>query len=301
VPIEAKMVSRAIEKAQNTVEQRNAEIRKNVLKYDEVMNEQRKVVYARRKQILEGADLREQAMNEYLAEALDTTIRTYCVADYSEEWDLDGLLNELNGYWPVRASIDEMRDHTSTDGLYEDLVSEAVGYYEQREAEVGVEVMREVERQVMLRILDTKWREHLYEMDYLQEGINLRAMGQRDPLVEWQREGYQMFEQMMDAVAQDFIKYVMHVQVQVAPALSDDTGVSNVQYSAPEDPSSSGGAASMAATARAQVAAEGGEAPPAEPEVVENVPIVKSDWDKTPRNAPCPCGSGKKFKLCHGK
>ncbi len=305
VPIEARMVSRAIEKAQNTVEQRNAEIRKNVLKYDEVMNEQRKVVYKRRAQILEGADLREEAI-EYLADALDTTISTFCVADYSEEWDLEGLINELAGYWPLQSTLDELKEAVTTDELYDRLMGEATGYYEQRETEVGEEVMREVERQVMLRILDTKWREHLYEMDYLQEGINLRAMGQRDPLVEWQREGYQMFEQMMHAVAQDFVKYVMHVQVQVAqqPIHSAAPAVSNVQYSAPEDPSTSGGAASMAAAARVQAASDGGgggEARPEAEEPVENVPIVKTEWEKTPRNAPCPCGSGKKFKLCHGR
>jgi preprotein translocase subunit SecA len=186
-------------------------------------------------------------------------------------------------------------------------MGEATGYYEQREEQLGSETMREVERQVMLRIIDQKWREHLYEMDYLQEGINLRAMGQKDPLVEWQREGFGMFSQMMHHIAQDFVKYVMHVQVQVAqaPASEDASAVQNVQYSAPEDPSSSGGAANMAAAARAQAEAEGAQAQgpaadQADAEVV-NTPIVKTEWEKTPRNAPCPCGSGKKFKMCHGR
>jgi preprotein translocase subunit SecA len=298
VPIEARMVSRAIEKAQNTVEQRNAEIRKNVLKYDEVMNEQRKVVYALRGQVIEGSDLRDTTL-EYLAEAVEGVIETFCESDYSEEWVLDGLVNEIGTYWPSELTVEQLADCVSTDELYEKLMGEATAHYEHREQEVGEELMREVERQVMLRIIDQKWREHLYEMDYLQEGINLRAMGQRDPLVEWQREGYLMFEQMMKAVAQDFVKYVMHVQLQVAqePA-SSGPAVSNVQYSAPEDPSSA--RAPAIATA---VPSDGGEAPAeaeaGEPEV--NTPIVKSDWEKTPRNAPCPCGSGKKFKLCHGR
>jgi preprotein translocase subunit SecA len=306
VPIEARMVTKAIERAQNTVEQRNAEIRKNVLKYDEVMNEQRKVIYRRRSQILDGADLREEIVNVYLPEAIESTIGTYCVSDYSEEWDVDGLATEMTTYWPLEHTTDELKDQVSTDSLYEALMGEALAHYERREEELGVDTMREVERQVMLKIIDTKWREHLYEMDYLQEGINLRAMGQRDPLVEWQREGYQMFEQMMHGIAQDFIKYVMHVQVVREAPAAQPPAVTNMQYSAPEDPSSSGGSASMAATARSTVAVaeptggDNGSEPQAAEEVV-NVPVVKSEWDKTPRNAPCPCGSGKKFKMCHGR
>jgi preprotein translocase subunit SecA len=179
-------------------------------------------------------------------------------------------------------------------------MGEAQGYYEQREATLGSATMREVERQVMLRIIDQKWREHLQEMDYLQEGINLRAMGQKDPLVEWQREGYEMFGQMMQSIAQDFVKYVMHAEVSVAQQQRPEPQVRDVQYTAPTDPSES--ESGMTAAARVQAAAEG--APEAAPEAVEEVtqkPIVKSEWDKTPRNAPCPCGSGKKFKLCHGR
>ncbi len=298
VPIEAKMVTKAIERAQNTVEQRNAEIRKNVLKYDEVMNQQRKIVYKRRDQILDAADLREEAL-EYLAEAVEGVIGTYCVSDYVEEWDLDGLVPEIGTFWPSQITVDELRALATTDDVYERLMGEALAYYEQREAELGEETMREVERQVMLRIIDQKWREHLYEMDYLQEGIGLRAMGQKDPLVEWQREGFEMFGAMMQSVAQDFVKYVMHAQVSVADQPQAEPAVSDVKYSAPTDPSESG--SSMAAAARAQAAAEGTEAPPEAVEEVTQQPVVKSEWDKTPRNAPCPCGSGKKFKQCHGR
>ncbi|MBI2709183.1 MAG: preprotein translocase subunit SecA [Actinobacteria bacterium] len=297
VPIEAKMVSKAIERAQNTVEQRNAEIRKNVLKYDEVMNEQRKVIYKLRDQILEGADLRDDTLGN-LAEAVEDLIQSHCSGEFGEEWDLDGLLTEVATYWPTELTEDDLRACISTDELYEKLMEEATGRYEAREEEFGDEVLRHIERQVMLRLIDQHWREHLYEMDYLEEGIHLRAMGQKDPLVEWQREGFEMFGQMMSNIKKDHVKYVMHVQVVV----EDDAAAPDARsmsYSAPEDPSSAGGG--MAAAARAEAAAQGVEVPP---DVIDDepvqAPVVKSEWDKTPRNAPCPCGSGKKFKLCHG-
>jgi preprotein translocase subunit SecA len=298
VPIESKAVTKAVERAQNTVEQKNAEIRKNVLKYDEVMNQQRKVIYARRAQILDEADLRTEAL-EYLADSVDGLVSTYCVSDADDDWDLEGLAVEVNGLWPNEITATELAEAATTDQLYDRIMAQATGYYEQREEEVGPEIMRKLERQVMLRIIDQRWREHLYEMDYLREGIGLRAMGQKDPLTEYQREGFDMFGEMMGAVAQDFVKYVMHAQVVAAePKPADDAQVSNVEYSAPADPSERQGLAAAAAEARASSA--GGAAPaPAEEKV--NVPVVKSEWDKTPRNAPCPCGSGKKFKLCHGK
>ena len=317
VPLEAKMVTKAIERAQSTVEQRNAEIRKNVLKYDEVMNEQRKVIYALRDQVLDQVDLREKIVGEYLPDGVSSIVESHCVSEFNEEWDLDGLSTEIRLFWPSKLTAEQLGQATSTNELYEMLMDEALTYYEAREAELTPDVMREVERTVMLRIIDQRWRSHLYEMDYLREGINLRAMGQRDPLTEWQREGFDMFGQMMHGVWQDFIKYVMHVQVQVnrpagdaaqsAPAVAQPEAVQNFQYSAPEDPSTSGGAAGMAAAARAQGpegnsgnGGNGGPAGPPQREPVENVPVTRSDWDKTPRNAPCPCGSGKKFKQCHG-
>ena len=227
VPLEAKMVSKAIERAQTTVEQKNGEIRKNVLKYDEVMNAQRKVIYALRDQILDEADLREKILTEHLPEAVEALVGTYCVADFHEEWDLDGLHADVLTYWPSSLTIEQLGAVRSTDDLYELLVDDATTHYEKRESELGPDVMRQVERQVMLKIIDTKWREHLYEMDYLQEGINLRAMGQKDPLTEWQREGYEMFGMMMKGIAQDLVRYVMHVQVTVqqpaaAPAVGTD-------------------------------------------------------------------------------
>ena len=297
VPIESKMVSKAIERAQTTVEQRNAEIRKNVLKYDEVMSEQRRVIYARRSQILDGADLRTEAL-AYLAEAVDTAIGTFCVSDFSEEWDLEGLAAEVGSFWPGQLDAADLAGADGTDALYERVMAEAVAHYEAREREVGPDTMRQLEREVMLRIIDQKWREHLADMDYLRDGINLRAMGQKDPLNEWQREGFEMFGAMMSGIAQDFVRYLMHIQVTIEPAAPrEDPGLRDVQYSAPDDPVQ--GASGMARVATPQ-AGEGG-AVPQPVEEPSNEPVVKSDWDKTGRNESCPCGSGKKYKLCHGR
>ncbi|MGZ4762581.1 MAG: preprotein translocase subunit SecA, partial [Ilumatobacteraceae bacterium] len=291
--IEAKMVTKAIERAQTTVEQRNAEIRKNVLKYDEVMNEQRKVIYRRRDQILEGADLKSAAM-EYLAEAVNALIETHCASVATDEWDLDGLVLELKTFWPSDISGGQLEKCHETDEMYDLVMSDASAYYEKREAELTSPVMRDVERQVMLRIIDQRWREHLEEMDYLQEGINLRAVGQKDPLVEWQREGYEMFGSLMKGIAQDFVKYVMHVQVirNDVPAPS----VQNLQQTSSDNVQPGG------FSAAAQVAAVSGDPDVAAqaPAPVKQQTIVKDEFSKTPRNAPCPCGSGKKFKMCHG-
>ncbi len=295
-PIEAKMVSKAIERAQTTVEARNAEIRKNVLKYDEVMNEQRKVIYRRRNQILEGHDLHDEALTS-LRSALEGAVRTACLSQDPEEWDLEGLVAQLNEYYPTNFTVEDLSRTEVVDEIVESVVAEGVAHYEEREGEFGAETMRQVERQVMLRVIDTRWREHLYEMDYLQEGIHLRAMGQKDPLVEWQREGFAMFSAMVDAIAEDFVKYVMHLQVVREPP-PEAQEVRNVEYSAPEDPSQ--GAKGIRAAAVAEAQAQG-EAPPEveEPETME--PVVRSPEEKLGRNEACHCGSGKKFKHCHGR
>ncbi len=292
VPLEAKMVTRAIERAQNTVEGRNAETRKNVLKYDEVMNEQRKVIYRRRGQILDGADLRDEAL-EYLDDAVGAAVATYCVSDIAEEWDLEALLTEAKTLWPSQIELAAFEAASSTQELHDMLYDEALALYETRERELGEPVLRQVERQVMLRIIDQRWRQHLREMDLLREGIHLRAMGQKDPATEWQREGFEMFGMMMTGIANDFVKYVMHVQVSgdVAtqpgePAIADMTETKRE--------ASAGTSASQIADANA-------------PKVVETnqqrskTPIVKTDLEKVGRNDPCPCGSGKKYKNCWGK
>jgi preprotein translocase subunit SecA len=296
--IEAKMVTKAIERAQTTVETKNAEIRKNVLKYDEVMNEQRKVIYQRRDQILDGEDLRVAAM-EYLAEAVDALIATHCSSAADDEWDLEGLAAELTTYWPESTSAQTLATLADADEIYDVVMSNATAHYERREEELGEKVLRQVERQVMLRIIDQRWREHLEEMDYLQGGINLRAMGQKDPLTEWQREGFEMFGLMMTGIAQDFIKYVMHVQVvQNQPQQEAASAVQNVQTSSSDDVETSGfDQAARAAVAEGELAPD---AVPAQPTSTKQKTVVKDDFSKTPRNAPCPCGSGKKFKQCHG-
>ena len=237
VPIEAKMVSKAIEKAQNTVEARNGEIRKNVLKYDEVMNEQRKVIYRRRDEVLQGVDLRSETMDA-LVEAVDGLVSTHAASDFNEEWDRDTLIADATTYWPTSLTADDLLQATSSDGLYDVLMSDATRHYNEREEEVGPEQMRDIERQVMLKVIDARWRDHLKEMDHLQEGINLRALGQKDPLSEWQREGYDMFGQLMSTIAREYVQYVMHVQMVSEQKPTIEPRVANLSYTAPEDPSS---------------------------------------------------------------
>jgi preprotein translocase subunit SecA len=295
--IEAKMVTKAIERAQTTVEQRNGEIRKNVLKYDEVMNEQRKVIYQRRDQILTGADLKVAGLG-YLSEAVDSLIDTHCASAADDEWDLEGLAKELRSFWPTEITVDQLDDCGTTKKMNDLVMADASAFYERREAELSPPVMRDVERQIMLRIIDQRWREHLDEMDYLQEGINLRAVGQKDPLTEWQREGFEMFGTMMRGIAQDFVKYVMHVQVirNEAPA----PVVQNVQQTSSDDVLTSGfTAAARAAMATGEIDPEVAATAEA-PVSTKQQTVVNDEWAKTSRNAPCPCGSGKKFKMCHG-
>ena len=303
-PIEANMVTKAIERAQNTVEQRNAETRKNVLKYDEVMNEQRKVIYKRRSQILDGADLRSEAF-EYIQQAVDGLIHTHCGSDIFEEWDLEGLITEISTLWPSMITKLSLGGVREPEELAELIFSEAVEIYEARESELTPEVLRQVERQVMLLVIDQRWRQHLSEMDLLREGIHLRAMGQKDPASEWQREGFQMFAQMMTAISIDFVKYVMHVQAarpaddQPAEAGGELDDVDEQQLVGVTEQKQ----AADAGTPAAAIPSAGVPgAPLAKPDrAVSRTPIVKSELEKVGRNEPCPCGSGRKFKMCHGR
>ncbi len=310
-PIESKMVSRAIKSAQTQVEQQNFEIRKNVLKYDEVLNRQRTVIYDERRRVLEGADLQDQVHN-MLTDVVSGYVEGATSEGYPEEWDLDQLWTALRSLYPVSVTIDEVieeaggdRNGLSTEQLTELLVDDAHAAYEAREEELGSEVMRELERRVVLQVLDRKWREHLYEMDYLQEGIGLRAMAQRDPLVEYQREGFDMFNAMLDAIKEESVGFLFNVEVEVQQPVPEEPAVDaeevpalvapvgersappltakglqtggrsdNLQYSAP-----------TLDTTEPEKAATGG-------------PAVSSG--EPGRNAPCPCGSGKKYKRCHG-
>ncbi|MEM7092649.1 MAG: preprotein translocase subunit SecA [Actinomycetota bacterium] len=302
VPIDSKMVTKAVERAQTTVEQKNAEVRKNVLKYDDVMNEQRKVIYTRRNQILDGEDLRDDTL-ERLAEAVDSTIGGFCPTNEPAEWDLDGLMAEIDLMWDNELDAEDLADCADTDGIYDRLMADGTAAYEAREEEIGADAMREVERQVMLRILDTKWREHLYDMDHLREGIHLRAMGQKDPLVEYQREGFEAFSNMLDAAARDFVTYVMHVQVE---AVTEEAAPQAEMTTSGPD----GSPANTAASARQNGAVRQAGVQAAEGTGLERVEanatgkvqtVVRAEHERTPRNAPCPCGSGKKYKNCIGK
>jgi preprotein translocase subunit SecA len=306
LPLESKMVSKAVERAQRTVEDRNFEIRKNVLKYDEVMNEQRKVIYKRRQQVLDGENLREAAI-EAIERAIGRQVDLHCEGEFAENWDVDELLAAVKTYFPTRVTKEQLDDVVSVDEAEQLLFDDAVDLYEAKEAHIGDETLRDIERRVMLSVLDQHWREHLYEMDYLQEGINLRAMGQRDPLAEWQREGFDMFEAMMGQIEDDFVRYVFHLQVVVDE--QPEAQLRNVQYSAAEEPVQ--GSSGMRTAAASDPEGISGPAPSPVATatrggaVAENptpAPITPVRAEKTPgRNEPCFCGSGKKYKMCHGR
>ncbi len=299
VPIEAGMVTKAIERAQNTVEQRNAETRKNVLKYDEVMNEQRKVVYRRRCQILDDADLRSEAL-EHLQAAVDAAVEAHCSSEHCEDWDVEALATQLAGLWPGGVPSRQLEAITSRSELSEAINSAAADHYRDREALLGPDVMRQVERQVMLRLIDQRWRSHLHEMDLLREGIHLRAMGQKDPATEWQREGFDMFGQMMDSIALDFVRYVMHVQLaQSAPGEEPRLAAAGKDSAAAP---SLVGAGVQAVSGSARPTLPTG--PARQPRVnrpASRTPVVKSAAEKVGRNEPCICGSGRKYKMCCGR
>ena len=221
VPIESKMVSRSIQSAQSQVEARNYEIRKNVLKYDDVMNRQRQVIYDERRRVLEGEDLQDQ-MREFINDVVTGYVDSATVDGFGGDWDLEQLWTALGALYPVGVELDTLeaenggRQALSATLLRAELTSDAQHAYDRREEAIGEENMREVERRVVMSVLDRKWREHLYEMDYLQEGIGLRAMAQRDPLVEYQREGFQLFEAMMDGIKEESVAYAFSVEVEQA-------------------------------------------------------------------------------------
>ncbi|MCW2538873.1 MAG: secA [Frankiales bacterium] len=220
-PIENKQVAKAIQSAQTQVEQQNFEIRKNVLKYDEVLNKQRTVIYEERRQVLSGADLSDQ-IRPMITEAVTSYVEGATASGYPEEWELDQLWVALKTLYPISLTVDEAietaggnRNDLTREFLVEEIVADAQAAYDQREEDLGPEVVRELERRVLLSVLDRKWREHLYEMDYLQEGIGLRAMAQRDPLVEYQKEGFDMFAAMMDAIKEESVGFLFNLDVQV--------------------------------------------------------------------------------------
>jgi preprotein translocase subunit SecA len=275
-PIESKMVSNAIRSAQTQVEAQNFEIRKNVLKYDDVMNRQREVIYGERRLVLEGEDISAQVQT-FLADTLIAYVNAETAEGYGEDWDLDRLWQALKLIYPIGFTAEELiakigsRAALDVDYLADQILEDATSAYEKRQQDLGEGVMRELERKVLLSVLDRKWREHLYEMDYLQEGIGLRAMAQRDPLVEYQREGYELFSAMMDAIKEELASLVFNVQVTV----EDDKKVS-----APSIEAKPAQVSALSYTAADETGV-----------------VTKNE---VTRNAPCPCGSGKKYKRCHG-
>ena len=322
VPIESKTVAKAIERAQNTVEARNGEMRKDALKYDEVMDQQRKVIYARRLQIIDGDDLEEHT-EDLLAGVAEALVAEHCPSEFQEEWDLKGLIDGLTQYYPTKFSVEDLAQASTTDELVESIVEEGLEYYEQHSESMpdGADTMRQIERDVMLQIIDARWRDHLAEMDNLKDGIHLRWTVQADPLNAWQQEGYSMFGQLMDVIDNDYLRYIMHVEAVQAPSAEPDLG--RAVYAAAEDPVAETGALASALQAeqglnvpaltqdpgagrsgsgrtvaqRRQRPERDSRAPP-DPNAM--VPIVKGEHEKVGRNDPCWCGSGKKFKFCHG-
>ncbi len=295
-PIEAKIVSSAIKSAQHQVEQQNFEIRKNVLKYDEVLNRQRQVIYAERRRVLEGADLREQ-IRHMIDEVVDGYVAGATAEGFAEEWDLEKLWKAFKQLYPISVTVDEVVEEAggdvqnlSAEGIADRIREDAQAAYDKREAELGEEVMRELERRVVLTVLDRKWREHLYEMDYLQEGIGLRAMAQRDPLVEYQREGYDMFSAMMEAIKEESVGYLYHLEVEVEEQPAAKVGAAPVAVAA------TAGGPSLDKPEPKKLDFSG----PDEQGGVEHHTEESEAFPEVSRNDPCPCGSGKKYKRCHG-
>ncbi|QIK65592.1 preprotein translocase subunit SecA [Nocardioides sp. HDW12B] len=330
VPIENKRVTSSIASAQSQVESQNFDSRKNVLKYDDVMSRQREVVYAERRAVLEGADLHDQVTT-----MIDQTIEGYvggATTGFPEEWDLEALWTALKTLYPVslnRQGIEDEaggRANLEREELLEMVRADAHRAYAEREKQFGSEVMRELERRVVLSVLDRKWREHLYEMDYLREGIGLRAYSQRDPLVEYQREGFDMFNVMMDAIREESVAFLFNLDVQVEeePEPAEEAGggvplitpssAAATSQSSPVGQSAPAGSSGTAAPSAPVLRAKGLE--PKKPDAAgltyagptetgdvevhgEQAP-VDDEFVGVGRNDLCPCGSGKKFKRCHG-
>ena len=228
VPIEAKMVTNAIKSAQSQVEAQNFEIRKDVLKYDDVLNRQRLVIYDERRRVLQGEDIEEQ-VRTFIGDTVNDYVRAATGEGYPESWDLEQLWTALRQLYPVGVTIEELEEASggsraglSSDFLAAELVEDAQNAYDLREQELGEDVTRELERRVILSVLDRKWREHLYEMDYLRDGIGLRAMAQRDPLIEYQREGFDLFTAMMDGIKEETVGFLFNLEVEVAPPVSEE-------------------------------------------------------------------------------
>ncbi|NUP64124.1 MAG: preprotein translocase subunit SecA [Nonomuraea sp.] len=300
-PIESGIVSKAIASAQHQVEQQNFEIRKEVLKYDEVMNRQRKVIYSERRKVLEGADLHEQVRG-FIGDVIDGYVAGATSEGFAEEWDLDKLWKAFGELYPVTVTIDNLveeagsREELSAEFLSEKIKADALEAYARREEQLGAEATRNFERQVILSVLDRKWREHLYEMDYLREGIGMRAYAQKDPQIEYQREGFEMFSAMLEGIKEDSVGFLFNLEVEVQEnpiveeedaAVAETRSIISTALRGPQRP------------AELEYSAPG-EQGEVEHTRVRTTSAERAAYGNVERNAPCPCGSGKKYKRCHG-
>ncbi|HET9161904.1 MAG TPA: preprotein translocase subunit SecA [Solirubrobacterales bacterium] len=309
VPLEAKMLTKTVENAQKKVEEQNFLIRKRVLEYDDVMNEQRRVVYKYRREILEGRDMSDISRDE-LEGVIERLVDEYTPGDELEDWDLSGLEQQLRQIWPVGIEVGSRPPETiDREKLKDELDEDAMNAYDEREQKLGEELMRHLERSILLQVIDNRWREHLYDMDYLREGIHLRGFAQIDPLVAYKNEGFAMFEELMHSIWEEFSKLVFNAEIAIDPsqtmegafggnggratALDYSGGTSDAQPSALQEVAAGGGISVTEGTA---VPGGGNGAPT--PEVIETV--VKDEHENIGRNDPCWCGSGKKYKKCHG-
>ena len=359
-PIELKSVSKGVRNAQKAVESRNFEIRKNVLKYDDVMNKQRTVIYSERQAVLKGEDIHED-IEAFISDTLTSYVRgAKNGSDKPADWDWNGLFKAVNDLYPTKVTIDEAKEAAeglkgdkAVDAVVKLFVDDAEAQYEAFETKLGADGLRTLERRVVLAVLDRKWREHLYEMDYLKDGIGLRGMGQRDPLVEYQREGYQMYNQMIEAIKEETVQLLFHIdldsiaqtnddgtdsiddaavdsaEIKMGDDVSEDDELNkgNLSEHEPEEAARIDNHADELETAEniaaVKEAAEEGERIPESgllgPEPMSHaegkVPArkrpkseeLKTPWSDgrtfpgTPKNAPCPCGSGRKYKMCHGQ
>jgi preprotein translocase subunit SecA len=308
--MESGLLSKQIENAQKKVEEQNFVARKNVLKYDDVLNTQREVIYAQRRQVLEGADLSDE-VKSWIDEVVERMVAVYAEGEYSEDWDLEGLVQAFNTFTDADFTVEELRedlDEISREALIEDFREEALELYGEKEEQWGPEVAREVERFIVLEVVDTRWREHLENMDYLREGVHLRSFAQKDPLVEYRAEGHTMFAELGLLIHEEVLTLLFHAQIEPRDAdelqrYQDVDGDGAFAY---EHESLAGADAIAAAGAGAGVMASeygGGSVSTASPGgggAVATQQRVVADRDKIGRNDPCWCGSGKKFKKCHG-
>jgi preprotein translocase subunit SecA len=300
-PIEHGLISRSVESAQKKVEEQNFQIRKRVLEYDDVMNKQREVIYGQRQRILSGDDLREDVLGIVERIIREQVAMFTGASRFSEEWDLGELLITLRNFFPTTLTVERLGDPAELDAetLADMVVDEALKMYEAREERFGKAAMSDMANWVLLRTIDSKWRDHLYEMDYLREGIGLRALAQRDPLVEYKNEGFKMFQEMMESIQTDFVRYLYHLEI-VRQEEAQPAPERSLAYSGGGDSSLAQNFAGAAAAAkRAGVADSSAEAYEAA-QAATRTAVAQRSVSKVGRNDPCPCGSGKKYKKCCG-